>query len=179
MLKAVTRQAARVDARVQALNAAPARRHLAPVSTAHWFDHFAAPDDVAVTVTERDFADAQRELVPSVSAGELAHYERVRAAFEGRRGDGASHGRPGAATLARRTTSTEARASAKGKGKAAVSAKGKGKAPVTGAESDDGEGDDSYDGYGEGRTNGRPSGKGKGVAGFQEQRGSDDEGMYE
>lgn len=34
-------------------------------------------------VTEQDFMDAHRELVPSVSADELRHYDRVRRTFEG------------------------------------------------------------------------------------------------
>lgn len=33
-------------------------------------------------VTEEDFLDAERELVPSVSLGELEHYQSVRAQFE-------------------------------------------------------------------------------------------------
>lgn len=34
-------------------------------------------------VTEQDFIEAHNELVPSVSADELRHYQRVRATFEG------------------------------------------------------------------------------------------------
>ncbi len=83
MLKAVTRQAARVDAKVKAMNSSRETKH--PISTAHFFDHFATDEDVSVMVTEQDFIDAHRELMPSVSTGELAHYERVRAAFEGAR----------------------------------------------------------------------------------------------
>ncbi|KAK0656647.1 hypothetical protein B0T16DRAFT_441546 [Cercophora newfieldiana] len=81
MLKAVTRQASLVDAKIKTLNAARAQ----PITTAYFFDHHATPDDVAVMVTEQDFIDAHRELIPSVSAGELAHYEKVRATFEGGR----------------------------------------------------------------------------------------------
>ena len=75
MLKAITRQAAAIERQIRAL---PSGR----VSTAYFFDHLATPADIAVTVTEQDFLAAQHELVGSVSAKELAHYQRVRATFE-------------------------------------------------------------------------------------------------
>ena len=78
MLKAVTRQASAVDAKIAAINAS--REY--PVSTAYFFDHYATNEDVAVMVTEEDFVAAQRELIPSVSAKELEHYKRVREQFE-------------------------------------------------------------------------------------------------
>ena len=53
------------------------------MTTAYFFDHLATDADIAVTVTEGDFEAARRELVGSVSAKELEHYARVRAAFEG------------------------------------------------------------------------------------------------
>lgn len=59
MLKAVTRQASAVDAKIKALPSGP-------VTTAYFFDHLATAEDVAVMVTEEDFASAQRELVGSV-----------------------------------------------------------------------------------------------------------------
>ena len=59
MLKAITRQASAVDAKIKALPNGP-------VTAAYFFDHLAAPDDVAVMVTEPDFLAAQRELVGSV-----------------------------------------------------------------------------------------------------------------
>ncbi|MCJ1267987.1 peroxisomal assembly protein [Lobaria immixta] len=76
MLKAITRQASAVDAKIKALPGGP-------VPTAYFFDHLATKDDIAVMVTEEDFADAQRELVGSVSAKELEHYRLVRQTFEG------------------------------------------------------------------------------------------------
>ncbi|KAL8912987.1 MAG: hypothetical protein Q9171_002118 [Xanthocarpia ochracea] len=75
MLKAVTRQASAVDAKIKALPNGP-------VTTAYFFDHFATKEDVAVMVTENDFQAARRELVGSVSAKELEHYQRVRQSFE-------------------------------------------------------------------------------------------------
>ena len=59
ILKAVTRQASAVDAKIRALPDGP-------VTTAYYFDHLATKDDIAVMVTEEDFSEAQRELVPSV-----------------------------------------------------------------------------------------------------------------
>jgi peroxin-6 len=144
MLKAITRQAGAVDEKVKAYNAT----HSPSITIAYFFDHFATEEDTAVMVTEQDFIDAHRELVPSVSADELGHYERVRNTFEGA---GKKEDRPqGGKTPG---------SSAKGKGKAAVrpddendyvvrteniglngeagsdgsgsSAKGKGKAPVS------------------------------------------------
>ena len=59
MLKAITRQASAVDAKIKALPDPP-------VSTAYFFDHLATNEDIAVMVTEEDFFAANRELVGSV-----------------------------------------------------------------------------------------------------------------
>ncbi len=59
MLKAITRQASAVDAKIKALPGAP-------VTTAYFFDHLAMDEDTAVMVTEEDFFAAKRELVGSV-----------------------------------------------------------------------------------------------------------------
>ncbi|KAI9764498.1 MAG: peroxisomal assembly protein [Geoglossum simile] len=75
MLKAITRQANAVDRKIKALPSGP-------VTTAYFFDHLATTEDTAVMVTEADFFEAKRELVGSVSAKELEHYERVRKGFE-------------------------------------------------------------------------------------------------
>ncbi len=168
MLKAVTRQAARVDAKVKAMNSSPETKH--PISTAHFFDHFATKEDIAVMVTAQDFLDAHRELIPSVSAGELAHYERVRATFEGVR-EGLV--RPGALSLDDRRVSASSKTSSKGKGKAVVG-KGKGKAATFSSEDDS-----EHGGFGAEGLNGRSKGKGRVGAAFQEQTPSDDEGLYE
>lgn len=79
MLKAITRQARAVDEKVKAYNST----HSPQITIAYFFDHLASQEDTAVMVTEQDFIDAHKELVPSVSAEELKHYERVRKAFEG------------------------------------------------------------------------------------------------
>ncbi|KAK7521744.1 peroxin 6 [Phyllosticta citriasiana] len=97
MLHAITRQARAVDARVASINASRAAETppKPPISTAYFFDHFAADADTAVVVTEDDFVSAKRELVPSVSADELQHYERVRRTFEegGKEGKGGGQAR--------------------------------------------------------------------------------------
>lgn len=85
MLKAITRSARSVDARVSAINAEratqnPAKPH---ITIAQYFDYHATAADTSVVVTQEDFVAAQRELVPSVSAEEIGHYERVRREFEG------------------------------------------------------------------------------------------------
>ncbi|KAE8360491.1 hypothetical protein BDV27DRAFT_134459 [Aspergillus caelatus] len=75
MLKAITRKATAVDEKIKQLPGEP-------VTTAYFFDHLATPEDVTVTVAEEDFIQAQNELVPSVSAKELEHFERIRQTFE-------------------------------------------------------------------------------------------------
>lgn len=153
MLKAVTRQAAAVDAKVRALNADPANKH--EVSTAYFFDHYATPADIAVMVQEEDFIAAHEELIPSVSAGELAHYERVRAQFEG-----GSDKKQQSQDQAKRPGS-----SGGSRGGRSSSSKGKGKGKATAASSDEEE-----------QVNGK--GKGKAVMGFQDGTASDDEDLY-
>ncbi|KAJ5780676.1 hypothetical protein N7457_005836 [Penicillium paradoxum] len=75
MLKAITRKATAVDEKIKTLPNGP-------VSTAWFFDHLATKEDVNVMVMEEDFLSAQGELVPSVSAKELEHFERIRQTFE-------------------------------------------------------------------------------------------------
>lgn len=85
MLKAITRSARLVDARVAEINRDRAAEvpSKSPITIAYFFDHFASEEYTQVVVTEEDFFGAQKELVPSVSAEELGHYERVRKEFEG------------------------------------------------------------------------------------------------
>lgn len=148
------------------------------MSTAYYFDHHATPEDVAVTVTEDDFLKANDELVPSVSAGELRHYEKVRETFEGGRGEARKgdeeKGKPNGAGPV--VGGSDARPGSKGKGKAVVG-KGKGKAVATSDDDDDdGEHEDGGARYTNGHANGK--GKGKAVAGFQDGTASDDDGLY-
>ncbi|PLN82254.1 peroxisome assembly factor 2 [Aspergillus taichungensis] len=95
MLKAITRKATAVDEKIKQI---PGES----VSTAYFFDHLATPDDVAVMVTEEDFTAAQGELVPSVSAKELEHFERIRQSFESvdkQKQESSSQGAAGAQTI--------------------------------------------------------------------------------
>lgn len=103
MLKAITRKASAVDAKVKSLNSQARRAITASksptarpatagtdadadgakeVTVAYFFDHLATPHDTEVVVEHDDFMEAQKELVPSVSAKELEHYDRVRQTFE-------------------------------------------------------------------------------------------------
>lgn len=193
MLKAVTRQAGKVDAKIKVLNdEAEAEGKKQTISTANFFDHYATPQDVAVMVTEEDFMDAHRELIPSVSAGELSHYERVRATFEGGRESNGGVGaiaekqRPAPLNLGQRTVSTASQRSARGKGKSVAAGKGKGKAVAQGSDGEDAEYEDDYgvaaqenEGDGPNGISSRSKGKGKAVAGFQDGTASDDEGLYD
>ncbi|KAK8033012.1 peroxin-6 [Apiospora marii] len=162
MLKAVTRQATAVDAKIRAINADPATKH--PISTANYFDHHATPEDIAVMVSEQDFLDADRELIPSVSAGELQHYERVRATFEGARDKQQQQQQaqddlatPAAAQAGEQHFPLRPRSS--GSGSSSIKGKGKGKA-VAGA--GDEEDEDGYESYNSG-TNGVGGGGAGGV----------------
>lgn len=171
MLKAVTRQATAVDAKIRTINADPATKN--PISTAYYFDHYATPEDIAVMVTEPDFLAANDELIPSVSAGELAHYERVRATFEGGRE------KPQPRPSGQRVTSTSSNVTVtgnRGKGKAVATASAKGKGKALALSSDDEVSDQGQDGDGE--VNGRSKGKGKAPMGFQDGTASDDDDLY-
>jgi len=177
MLKAVTRQASAVDAKIAAINASQEY----PISTAYFFDHYATKEDVAVLVTEEDFMAAQRELIPSVSAKELEHYKRVREQFEAvdeknaEKQDVVGNGtilQPG-------TPEWHAAHRPKQNGRVRSKGKGKGKA----RESVEGEDEESFygeapDDTGKGMMNGstiayRPSGNG-----FQYGSANDDEDLY-
>lgn len=167
MLKAVTRQATAVDAKIRTINADPATKN--PISTAYYFDHYATPEDIAVMVTEPDFLAANDELIPSVSAGELSHYERVRATFEGGRE------KPQPRPSGQRVTSTSSNVTVTGnRGKGKAPSKGKGKALALSSE--DEVSDQGQDGDGE--VNGRSKGKGKAPMGFQDGTASDDDDLY-
>lgn len=83
MLNAMTRSANTVDTKLNALNLQRAQDGLEPISSRWWFDNVATPEDLNVLVTMEDFKKAQSELIPSVSAEELAHYLRVKNNFEG------------------------------------------------------------------------------------------------
>lgn len=83
MLNAMTRTAGEVDIKLKTFNEKRKAIGEDEVSSRWWFDNVATPDDINVLVTMQDFQKAQSELVPSVSADELAHYLRVKENFEG------------------------------------------------------------------------------------------------
>jgi peroxin-6 len=178
MLKAVTRQASLVDSKLATINARNAQEGKPKVSTAYFFDHYATDQDTAVMVTEEDFENAERELVPSVSVKELEHYKRVRAQFEKPEEDNekdkeivSGKGIPDW----QQQHDARPRSNGKGKGKA-VDRKGKGKTVATWDVDDDQE---FY--YDSGMSNGTGMGKGKGKAvdmGFQQGTEDDDKGLY-
>ncbi|KAK4681655.1 peroxisomal assembly protein [Podospora pseudoanserina] len=180
MLKAVTRQAALVDKKVKAINTERQAQNQPEITTAYFFDHFATKEDVAVMVTEQDFLDAHSELIPSVSAGELEHYEKVRATFEGVKDkketttqqDQQQNGR---LAVGKRSASDRGVVVHRGKGK------GKGKAVATGSEEDEFDDGEGVNGGGY-----RDKGKGKAIdvgggsgAPFGGQGQDDDEGLYD
>lgn len=83
MLNAMTRTANEVDNKIRLFNEARLSEEKEPVSSRWWFDNVAGADDIKVLVTMQDFSKSQSEIVPSVSAEELAHYLRVKENFEG------------------------------------------------------------------------------------------------
>lgn len=193
MLKAVTRQASLVDAKVAAINSSPEQQCKGgKISTAYYFDHYATKEDVAVMVSEEDFLAAERELIPSVSLGELEHYQKVRAQFENvddkdkdkdksdMNGEGAPTRRAGDDALQGKHKLSERpipeRLRSRGKGKEkAVDRKGKGKAVASWDAGDD----LSDEGYGAGDTVNGHFGKGKEKAvdmGFHDDEA--DDGLY-
>lgn len=178
MLKAITRQASAVDAKIKALSGAP-------VTTAYFFDHLATDEDVAVMVTEHDFLAANRELVGSVSAKELEHYQRVRHAFEGPTSPQKALNLVAASRIPAPTSNDHLQPPAPSKRPKPVSRtgtakqadpKGKGKGKATQWDSDDDDDDDAY--VTSNDFAGTPERKGSGVYGFGDVGGNDDEEIY-
>ncbi|KUJ11050.1 AAA-domain-containing protein [Mollisia scopiformis] len=162
MLKAVTRQASLVDSKIAQINNENIAAGKNKISTAYFFDHFAKEEDVAVMVTEEDFVEAERELIPSVSVKELEHYGKVRSMFE---------------KVEEAEKGERQRSNGKGKGKEkVVDRKGKGKDRSAGRW-DEGS-DDEDKGFFDERVNGHGAkGKGKAVdMGFQQE--GEDEDLY-
>lgn len=146
MLKAITRQANAVDAKVRTVNAERAAQTKAPITTAYFFDHLATDEDTAVMVTEEDFLGAKAELVPSVSVDELRHYERVRQTFEGQAKEKEGQGQ---------MTIGQA---------AAAAAQGGEKVPIGALRLDGGDGGAKEKGKGKGKEKGKGKSKGKASA---------------
>lgn len=181
MLKAVTRQASAVDAKIAKHNSQLQPGDL-PMTPAYFFDHHATKEDIAVMVTEADFLAANRELIPSVSAKELEHYKKVREQFENveEKKDDSVERKPTSMTNGKAAASVNGVSNGSGvpewqlaerpktNGKTRYKGKGKGKATAEDM------GDDSeVEGYVK-RSN--SSGGGGGL--FQEGRIEDEEDLY-
>jgi len=52
-----------------------------PLTPQYYLAEMATPDEIAVIVNADDFTAALRELVPSVSQAEMAHYAQIRQRF--------------------------------------------------------------------------------------------------
>lgn len=82
MLKAMTRKASEVDARIAEINAAPgSKSHPHPLTAQYYLAEMATADEIEVKVNRRDFEVALQELTPSVSEQEMQHYREVQAKF--------------------------------------------------------------------------------------------------
>ncbi|KAI9510375.1 AAA-domain-containing protein [Russula earlei] len=106
LLKAMSRKAEEIDARIATLNAQPSfsgpspGQWPSPLTPQYYLAEMATPEEIAVVVTADDFAAALRELVPSVSEAEMARYAQIRERFSrsvnANNGDtGEQHGRSG------------------------------------------------------------------------------------
>ncbi|PWN43106.1 AAA-domain-containing protein [Ceraceosorus guamensis] len=82
MLKAMTRKASEVDGKIAELNAQPPPYDFPhPMTPQYYLAERASASDVEVRVSRVDFEAALRELSPSVSEAEMAHYREVQAKF--------------------------------------------------------------------------------------------------
>ncbi|KLO07022.1 AAA-domain-containing protein [Schizopora paradoxa] len=82
MLKAMSRKAEEVDAKIARLNASsPILNHQYPITPQYYLSAMAEPSDTDVLVSSVDFEQALAELVPSVSQSELEHYKAVQQRF--------------------------------------------------------------------------------------------------
>ncbi|GAA5930797.1 AAA family ATPase peroxin 6 [Sporobolomyces koalae] len=83
MLKAMSRKAEEVDARIADLNSRPpySTGQTALLTPQYYLAELATPTEIEVLVGQQDFEAALAELIPSVSPQELSHYKQVRAKF--------------------------------------------------------------------------------------------------
>lgn len=79
MLKAMTRVADSIEEKVKKINQEQPEK---TITAQYYLSHMATQEDIMVQVEEVDFVRALEELIPSVSATELAHYSKVREKFE-------------------------------------------------------------------------------------------------
>ncbi|KAI0057091.1 AAA-domain-containing protein [Artomyces pyxidatus] len=82
LLKAMSRKAEEIDAKLAVLNAGPASDvHPHPLTPQYYLAEMASPADIEVVVSQLDFDNALRELTPSVSQAEMAHYAKIQQRF--------------------------------------------------------------------------------------------------
>ncbi|CAG8505257.1 3910_t:CDS:10 [Diversispora eburnea] len=81
VLKAMSRTAEKVEAKVAQLNSNPKPNLPQPITSQYYLNHLASPEDTLVEVIQEDFEKALRELVPSVSEKELEYYRTVQMRF--------------------------------------------------------------------------------------------------
>ncbi|KAF8526854.1 AAA-domain-containing protein [Hysterangium stoloniferum] len=82
MLKAMSRKAEEVELKIAALNKIPPPyQHPHPMTPQYYLAELADPSEIEVLVSRHDFESALRELVPSVSQDEMAHYAAVQRRF--------------------------------------------------------------------------------------------------
>nr|QBH67442.1 putative PEX6-peroxisomal assembly protein [Ustilago esculenta] len=82
MLKAMTRKASEVDARIKEIDATPGKKsHPHPLTAQYYLAEMASAEEIEVKVSRRDFELALHELTPSVSEREMQHYREVQAKF--------------------------------------------------------------------------------------------------
>lgn len=82
MLKAMTRVADSIETKVAKLNEEKRSDLPDPMTAQYYLSHMVTPNEIVVQAEEVDFIKALEELIPSVSATELAHYSKVREKFE-------------------------------------------------------------------------------------------------
>ncbi|KIJ27843.1 hypothetical protein M422DRAFT_235875 [Sphaerobolus stellatus SS14] len=82
MLKAMARKAEEVDAKITELNSKPPPyAHPHPITPQYYLAEMATAEETDVLVSRRDFEEALKELVPSVSQEEMVHYRAVQHRF--------------------------------------------------------------------------------------------------
>ena len=59
----------------------PTSVHPIPLTPQYYLAEIATPDELLVQVTQNDFQNALRDLVPSISQSELNHYLKIRKQF--------------------------------------------------------------------------------------------------
>lgn len=83
LLKAMSRKAEELDAKIARLNEEGLvdAIHPRPLTPQYYLAEMASREDIEVLVTQADFEEALRNLVPSVSQAEMEHYRRVQQQF--------------------------------------------------------------------------------------------------